>query len=120
MLPLAADENFDNDIIHGLLLRQPACDIDRVQDVGLTGTPDPDIVAWAARESRALLTHDLATCIKFANDRVRAREPMPGLIVVAQGAPIGPVIDDLLLLIECSLEGEWDGRIAFIPIRSSP
>jgi hypothetical protein len=120
MLPLAVDENFDNDVIRGVLLRQPTSDIVRVQDAGLAGAPDPDVLAWAAREGRVLLTHDAATCINDAYTRVGAGEPMPGLFVVPQGAAIGQVIDDLVVLIECSLEGEWESRIVFIPIHNSP
>ncbi len=37
MLPLPADENFNDDIVRALLLRQPDLDIVRVQDVGLAG-----------------------------------------------------------------------------------
>lgn len=120
MLPLAADENFHNAIIRGLLRRLPDCDIVRAQDAGLEGADDPTVLAWAAREGRVLLTHDVATCINFANMRILAGEPMPGLIVVVHGTPIGQVIDDLLLLIECSLDGEWEGRIIFVPIHAFP
>lgn len=35
MLRLAADENFNNDIIRGLLRHKPDLDIVRIQDVGL-------------------------------------------------------------------------------------
>lgn len=35
MLRLLADENFNGDIVRGLLLREPDLDIVRVQDVGL-------------------------------------------------------------------------------------
>jgi hypothetical protein len=120
MLPLAADENFRSAIIRGVLRRLPACDIVRVQDAGLSGASDPDVLAWAAREGRVLLTHDAATCIDDAYARVRASEPMPGLFVVLQSAPIGQVIDDVIVLIECSLEAEWEGRVLFLPIHNSP
>jgi hypothetical protein len=40
MLPLAADENFNNDIVRGVLRRNPRLDIVRVQDVGLSGAKD--------------------------------------------------------------------------------
>jgi hypothetical protein len=119
MLPLAADENFDNGIIRGVPRRQPACDIVRVQDAGLAGAADSDVLAWAAREGRVLLTHDVATCINDAYARVCAGEPMPGLFAVLQGAPIGQVFDDLLVLIECSLEGEWEGRVVYLPIHDA-
>ena len=52
MLRLAADENFNNDIVRGLLRRRPDLDIVRVQDVGLSGADDPAILEWAAREGR--------------------------------------------------------------------
>ena len=58
---LLADENFNGDIVRGLLLRQPDLDIVRVQDVGLAGADDPDILAWAAENNRIVLTHDRAT-----------------------------------------------------------
>ncbi len=61
MLLLAADENFDNDIVRGLLRRRPDIDIVRVQDVGLSGASDPIILEWAAEQQRLLLTHDVAT-----------------------------------------------------------
>jgi hypothetical protein len=44
MLRLLADENFNGDIVRALLLRQPNLDIVRVQDVGLAGVGDPDIL----------------------------------------------------------------------------
>ncbi len=40
MLLLVADENFNNDILRGLLRRDPSLDIVRIQDVGLTKAPD--------------------------------------------------------------------------------
>ncbi len=41
MLRLAADENFNADIVRGLLRRLPDRDIARVQDAGLSGADDP-------------------------------------------------------------------------------
>jgi len=48
MLLLAADENFNNDIVRGLLRQKPSLDIVRIQDVGLSGADDPTILEWAA------------------------------------------------------------------------
>ena len=39
-----ADENFDNDIVRGLVRRVPEFDIVRVQDVGLSGEDDPALL----------------------------------------------------------------------------
>ena len=61
MLRLLADENFNGEVLRGLLLRQPDFDIVRVQDVGLAGADDPDILSWAAANNRIVLTHDRTT-----------------------------------------------------------
>ena len=55
MLLLVADENFNNDILRGLLCRNSSLDIVRIQDVGLVGAPDPEVLEWAAQEERVLL-----------------------------------------------------------------
>ena len=66
MLRLAADENFNSDIVRGLVRRKPDVDIVRVQDVGLSGADDPTILEWAAREGRVVVTHDVSTMSKHA------------------------------------------------------
>jgi hypothetical protein len=48
MLRLLADENFNDDSVRGLWLRQPDLDMARVPDAGLAGADDPDVLAWAA------------------------------------------------------------------------
>jgi Domain of unknown function (DUF5615) len=92
-----------------LLRRKPDIDIVRVQDVGLLSEDDPTILAWAAGEDRILLTHDVATITRYAYERVAEGEPMSGVIEVKLDAPIGRVIDDILILEECSVEGELEG-----------
>jgi Domain of unknown function (DUF5615) len=110
------DEDFDNDILRGVLLRLPGLDIVRVQDVGLLGDSDPVVLEWAAREKRVLLTHDIRTMSRFAYLRLEAGLSMPGVFVVPQSLPIGQAIDNVLLLAECSLEGEWEGQVRFLPL----
>jgi hypothetical protein len=117
VLQLAADENFNNNIVRGVLRRKPDTDIVRVQDVGLSGADDPRILNWAAQEGRVLLTHDVSTITKFAYERIEAGQAMPGVFEVSRTAPIGPVIDDLVLLIESSLEGEWEGQVINLPLK---
>jgi hypothetical protein len=117
MLRLAADENFNNDIVRGLLRRKSDLDIARIQDVGLSGADDPTVLQWAAQEGRVLLTHDVSTITKFAYERVSTGKPMPGVFEVSRSVPIGIAIEDILLLAECSIEGEWDGQVNYLPLR---
>ncbi|AFY88620.1 hypothetical protein DSM107010_17820 [Chroococcidiopsis cubana SAG 39.79] len=111
-----ADENFDNTIIRGLIRRNSNIDIIRVQDVGLSGKDDPTILAWAARENRILLTHDVATITRYAYERVVASQPMPGVIEISLDAAVGKVIEDIILLLECSSESELEGQIQYLPL----
>jgi len=115
MIKLLADENFDNNIVRGLFRRNPEIDIVRVQDVGLSGKDDPTVLEWAAKEERILLTHDVATITRYAYDRVRQGQPMPGVIEISTDAPIGRVIEDVLVLAECGQEGELEGQIQYLP-----
>lgn len=117
MLLLVADENFNNDIVRGLLRRKPDLDIVRIQDVGLSGAEDPIILEWAAQENRVLLTHDVTTITKYTYERVQAGQRMPGVIEVSRSVPIGVAIEDILLLAESSHEAEWEGQILYLPLR---
>jgi hypothetical protein len=116
MVKLASDENFDGDILRGLFRRRPELDVVRVQDVGLSSTPDPDILAWAAHEDRILLTHDRETMIFFAYERVGAGQAMPGVFLVSDQMPVGQAIDELLLAIECLEIEECKNLVRFFPL----
>jgi len=113
MIKLAADENFNNDIVRGLLRRKPELDLVRVQDTDVAGADDPVTLEWAAQEGRVLLTHDVSTITRYAYERVQAGLPMPGVFEVRRAVPIGRAIEDILLLAECSLEGEWEGQVRY-------
>ena len=117
MQPLAADENFNNDIVRGLLRRRPDLNLVRAQEAGLSGADDPTVLEWAAGENRLLFTHDVTTMTKHAYDRVRAGKRMPGLFEVSREVSVGNAIDDILLIAEGSLEGEWEGQVQYLPLR---
>ena len=112
-----ADENLNGGVVRGLRRRMASFDLIRVQDVGLSGATDPQILDWAAREQRVLITHDVRTITRFAYERVRMGLPMPGVVEVSPDLPIGQAIEGLILLAECSLEGEWEGQVRYLPLR---
>lgn len=117
MLALAADENFNNDIVRGLLRRKSDLNIARVQDAGLSGSDDPVVLEWAAQQGRVLFTHDASTMTHHAYERVRTGKRMPGVFEVNREVPIAQAIEDILLLAECSIEGEWEGQVRYLPLR---
>lgn len=111
-----ADENFNNHIFRGLLLHKPDLDIVRVQDVGLSGKDDTEVLTWTFSENRILLTHDARTIPAYAFDRLTAGHAIPGIFIAPWNAPVGQVIADLLLITECSAQSEWDGKIHYLPL----
>ncbi len=116
MVGLAVDENFDARIVTGLIRLAPYLDVVQIRDVGLAAAPDPDVLEWCADAGLVLLTHDRATLVGFAYDRVRLGEQMSGVVAVSAQCPIGRAVDDLLLLLECTLEDEWAGQVFYVPL----
>src|SRR5579872_6192863 len=115
MVRFLADEDFHGAIVRGIRRQRPDLDIVTVHDVGLTGAQDPVVLELAAREGRILLTHDVNTMIAAAYRRVEAGLSLPGVFAVSQSVPVGQVIEDILLLAECSIEGEWEGQVRRLP-----
>ena len=115
-LRFLADEDFDNTVLRGVLRRLPELDVVRVQDVGLSGLHDTDVLEWAGRHERILMTHDISTMKPYAYARIAEGLPMPGVFVVSQSLPISEVIEAIVLLAECSLEGEWEGQVRHLPL----
>lgn len=77
---------------------------------------DPAVLEWAAGEGRIVLSHDVNTLPKYAYERVADGLPMPGVFIAARPAPLGRLIEDILILAECSREGEWEGQVLFLPL----
>lgn len=111
-----ADEDFDADILRGVLRQLPTLDIVRVQDVGLSGHHDTEVLGWAAQEDRVLLTHDVSTMKTYAYERITTGLAMPGVFVVSQALAIGQAIEAIILLAECSVQGEWQGQVRHLPL----
>ncbi len=116
MLRLLSDENFNEDIVRGLLLRRPSLDLRRIHEVGLEGAEDPAVLAWAAENDRILLTHDRATLPAFAYARIVAGQPTPGAFVVNDRMTVRQAIDELLLVEACSEQTEWAGLVVYLPV----
>jgi predicted nuclease of predicted toxin-antitoxin system len=117
MFRFLADQNFDNRIVRGLMRRAPGLlNLVRAQDVGLSTADDPRVLAWAAEAERLVLTHDVSTMADFAYERVAIGKRMPGVFEVPRSVAIGQAIEELMLIIECSVEGEWEGRVIYLPL----
>ena len=113
MIPLLIDENLSQALTDALTAR--GIDAVRVQAVGLDGTPDPDILDWAAACGRVLVTLDRKTVPGFANARVRAGLPMAGVALADDTRSFGDVVESLDLLASCETAETMRDRVVFIP-----
>ena len=96
MLRFLADENVNTVLLTQLRRHLPGIDIVHARNVGLAQIPDPDILEWAADNERVLVTNDKKTMRNFANERVAAGLPMPGVILLHNDTPIGPAIQGII------------------------
>jgi len=111
-----ADENFDNRLVRGLLRRHPGLDIIRVQDLAIAGADDPTVLAWAAQAGRILLTHDERTIPNYAYERLADGQTIAGVIVASDSLAISTVIENVLLIVECSSAAEWINQLQRLPL----
>lgn len=100
----------------GLRRRHPGLDVVRVVDVGLGGRSDPEILEWAAREGRVVVSRDRATLSAEAARRIEGGKPMPGLILLRRGVGVGRILEDLELLLATAWPGELENAILYLPL----
>lgn len=115
---LLLGENFNNNILRGLLQRNRDLDVIRAQDVPeIVGQDDPTLLEWATEEERVLLTHDVRTITHFAYQRIREGKRMPGIIEVQLDAPLGPVIEDILIVVGAGTAADVENKIIYLPYK---
>src|SRR5437879_5568379 len=95
MIRVITDHNFDGRIIRGLLSRTMELDLARARDVGLARASDPEILEWASRQRRVLLTQDTNTMPHHIQTRALAGQSHAGVVMVPQSLAVGRAIQDL-------------------------
>ncbi len=115
MFRLLIDENFDQRILRGLRLRLPQLDYLVVQQAGMSGLSDLALLDWAASQDRVIVTHDVNSITRYANERMKQGLPIAGVIIVPGDLEIGRAIADLEIIIECAAAVDLANQIQFVP-----
>jgi predicted nuclease of predicted toxin-antitoxin system len=98
-LRLQAGNDLKFAIVKAVRRREPAVDFLSAQESQLHGLiGDPEILEWAAAEGRVLVSHDRRTMLRHFHSRLVTGKSSPGLLIVAQGAPIADVVEALVVL----------------------
>jgi hypothetical protein len=116
MIRLLFDEHIKESVLNGLRLRLPTADILNVQEAGIRGMSDPDLLEWALNENRIIVSQDVNTMIGFAYQRVIAGQPLFGLFVFPSTMPIGRVIEELVIILSRSTASEWENSVVHLPL----
>lgn len=116
MLRLLIDQDFDQDILRGLLRRVPDLDAVTAYEVEMSEAEDPALLAWAAEAGRVIVTHDRRTMPAHAARRLAAGNDFSGVIVVSRRIPLSTAIDQLEITVMCSEPDEWQNLIRHIPL----
>ena len=117
MLRLLIDHNFNQRTLRGLLRLVPDLDYVTAFEVGMSQTPDPQLLIWAASERRLMITHDRRTMPAHAKEVIDSGYDIAGVIIVAEELPMGLVIEQLELIVNCTEADEWQNVIRHLPLR---
>ena len=95
-----------------------AFDVVRAQDVAeISGLDDPPVLAWATTNDRVVLTHDLSTMIPAMQEQVRRSAFCSPIVFVRDSLPVSLVIEEILLLDQCSVETDWARGVIYLPLQ---
>src|SRR5262249_4244760 len=114
-LKFLADADLNQDVVKGVLRREPAIDFQDAVSAGLRGLKDPDVLALAASQGRVLVSHDRKTLPRAFGEWVSARST-PGVFIISQKADLLAAIEALLLVWAASDAEEWVNRICTLPL----
>jgi hypothetical protein len=109
-----ADADFNEDIVRGVLRRESQVDFSTATTSNLRSLSDVQVLAFAARDNRILVSHDRKT-MPYAFAKYIQTNTSSGVLIVSQKTDLLRVIDEILLVWSASEAKEWTNQIAAIP-----
>jgi hypothetical protein len=116
VIGLLADEHFPHAIVAEVRAFGRDVDFLTVHDLGLEGTPDPQLLEWAAAQRRVIVSYDVNTLIGFATQRVSSQLPMAGLVIGFEDLPVGKLVEDLAIISVCGNPEDLQDEVLFLPL----
>jgi len=110
-----ADADLDEDVVTGLIRREPGVDFRTATEAGLEGLDDQKVLHHAADAGRILVSHDRRTMPHHFAEYI-VKNTSSGVLIVSQKTATIVAIDELLLIWTASEPEEWVNRIAVIPL----
>jgi len=79
------------------------------------GSTDPDILIWAEREGRILVSADRRTLLRHLADHLTAGCHLPGLFLLRPLSPLPQIVDFLVAAAYASDASEWADVWRYVP-----
>jgi hypothetical protein len=79
------------------------------------GTPDPDILLWAERDGRIVITLDVHTMPAHLANHLATGHHSPGVFLVRQGASLAQIVSYLELAAHAGDPADYIDRVTYIP-----
>jgi hypothetical protein len=110
-----ADADLNQDVVKGVLRREPGIDFRTAVCAGLRGLIDLEVLAFAASEGRVLVSQDRKTIPRAFAEWVSTKSS-PRVFIISQKVDLLAAIEDLLLVWAASDAEEWIDRICTLPL----
>jgi hypothetical protein len=78
-------------------------------------TPDPEILGWAERSGRILLTFDEHSMPGHWIAHLQAGRHSPGLFIMRSNVTLPEIAEVMVIVAHASDPGEWVDRLEYIP-----
>jgi hypothetical protein len=79
------------------------------------GATDPEVLLWAEREGRILVSADRRTLLSHFDDHLRTGHHSPGLFLLRPLAPLPQIVEFLVATAYASEATEWADVWRYIP-----
>lgn len=116
MLEILVDQDFDHDILRGLIRRLPQLDYVTAFEEGLSKVKDTELLIWASENKRNLLTHDRKTMPRHFVSLLEKNISLAGIFIIPRRLPISQAINEMEIIISCSYFEEWENIIKILPL----
>jgi predicted nuclease of predicted toxin-antitoxin system len=110
-----ADADLNQAIVTGILRLEPMIDFQASNVANLSGLTDLEVLAFAAKDGKVLVSHDQRTMPKYFAE-FAMNQASGGVIIVLQSLPISEVINNLIKIWQTSEAEDWINRIAYLPL----
>lgn len=110
-----ADADLNQDIVTGVLRREPNIDFQTSNMSNLSDLSDLEVLSFVAQESRLLVSHDQRTMPKYFAEFITTQTSF-GVIIVLQSLRVSEVIIKLIDVWQTTEAEDWINRIAYLPL----